>query len=113
MAAKETLMQVQENVKKLSKANPEMTAKFMQEFVPVTLKPGVLDAKTKELIAVGLAIAARCEPCIAVHMKKAIDAGMTREELGEVCGVNTMMGGGPAMMYAAKAMAVYDELKGE
>jgi len=72
-------------------------------------KPGALDAKTKELVAMGIAIAARCDGCIAFHSKTALDLGTTREELMEVAGMAVYMGGGPSLMYAALALQAYDQ----
>lgn len=69
-----------------------------------------LSRKTKELIALSIAVADRCEPCIMFHAKSLIRHGGTREELAEALGVCVQMGGGPSMMYAAKALACYDEL---
>lgn len=71
---------------------------------------GTLDFKTKEFVALGIAICIRCEPCITLHVQALIKAGVTREELGDVLAMSIQMGGGPAMMYAAKALECYDEL---
>ena len=71
---------------------------------------GTLDFKTKELLALGMSIVIRCEPCIGLHMEALVRAGATREEVGDVLAMSIQMGGGPAMMYAAKAIACYDEL---
>lgn len=70
---------------------------------------GVLDAKTKELIALALSVAARCDPCIGFHAKALVKLGATRQELDETLGVTTYMGGGPSLMYAANAVAAFDE----
>ncbi|HQX93806.1 MAG TPA: carboxymuconolactone decarboxylase family protein, partial [Thermomonas sp.] len=45
------------------------------------LKPGALDVRTKELIAIGIAVATRCDGCVGFHAKAAIKAGATREEV--------------------------------
>lgn len=71
---------------------------------------GPLDFKTKEYIALGIAISQRCEACIVLHMEALVRAGATREEVGDVLAMTIQMGGGPAMMYAAKAQECYDEL---
>lgn len=71
---------------------------------------GVLDFKTKEFIALGIAVADRCEACIVLHIDALIKAGATREEVGDVLAMTIQMGGGPSMMYAAKAQECYDEL---
>jgi AhpD family alkylhydroperoxidase len=70
---------------------------------------GALDAKTKELVALGIGIAARCDGCIAFHTRTARDLGTTREELMEVAGMAVYMGGGPSLMYAALALEAYDQ----
>ncbi|WP_374428240.1 carboxymuconolactone decarboxylase family protein [Ideonella dechloratans] len=70
---------------------------------------GVLDAKTKELIALALSVAARCDPCIGFHAKALVKLGATRQEIDETLGVTTYMGGGPSLMYAANAVAAFDE----
>lgn len=70
---------------------------------------GTLDFKTKEYIALGIAIATRCEACIVLHVEALIKAGASREEVGDVLAMTIQMGGGPSMMYAAKALECYDE----
>ena len=73
-------------------------------------KPGALDSKTKEYVALGIAVATRCEPCIAFHTRALIKLGVTRQEFEEVLGTAVYMGGGPAVMYAAHAMDAFDQL---
>ena len=70
---------------------------------------GVLDRKTKELIALALSVAARCDPCIGFHMQTLLKLGATRQEVAETLGVATYMGGGPSLMYAASALRAFDE----
>ncbi len=74
---------------------------------------GALDAKTKELIALGIAVAARCKSCIAFHVHDALAAGATRAEVLETLGVAVMMGGGPAAMYACDAFAALEQFESE
>ena len=71
--------------------------------------PGALDRKTKELIALAVSVAARCEPCIGFHAQALVKLGATRQEIDELLGVTTYMGGGPSLMYAASALAAFDE----
>lgn len=68
-----------------------------------------LDVKTKELVACAIAIALRCDGCIAFHVKAAMRSGCTREELLETIGMAIYMGGGPSMVYGAEALSAYDE----
>lgn len=70
---------------------------------------GALDRKTKELIALALSVAARCDPCIGFHAQTLVKLGATRQEVDETLGVTTYMGGGPSLMYAASAVAAFDE----
>jgi AhpD family alkylhydroperoxidase len=70
---------------------------------------GVLDPKTKELMALAIAIATRCDDCIAFHGRGAVRTGATREEVMETIGVALMMGGGPASMYGAHALEAFDQ----
>ena len=70
---------------------------------------GTLDFKTKEYVALGIAIATKCEACIVLHIEALVKAGATREEVADVLGMCIQMGGGPSMMYAAKALECYDE----
>ncbi len=73
---------------------------------------GPLDAKTREFVALAIAIADRCEPCVAFHVEALKRAGGTRAELASVLAIAIQMGGGPSLMYAAKTLACWDELAG-
>lgn len=70
---------------------------------------GSLSHKTKELMALAVSIAVRCDGCIAYHVHDAVAAGATRPELLETIGVAILMGGGPAAMYAAHAMDAIEQ----
>ena len=71
---------------------------------------GVLSVKEKEYVALGISVAVRCEACIGFHVEALRKAGATREEVGDVLAMAIQMGGGPSMMYAAKALECYDEM---
>jgi len=68
------------------------------------LKPGALDTKTKELIALAISVAVRCDDCVAFHAKAAVERGATREEILETLGMAIYMGAGPSAMYASHAL---------
>lgn len=74
-----------------------------------TLMPGALDTKTKHLIGLGIAIAARCEGCIAIHVHDALRAGADRDDILETLGIAVMMGGGPAMIFACRTLEALDQ----
>lgn len=73
-------------------------------------KDGALDKKTKELIALALGIAAHCDGCIGFHVQALVKLGVTRAELEETLGMTVYMGGGPSLMYAADALAAFDQV---
>lgn len=68
-----------------------------------------LDTKTKELIALAIGVATRCDGCIAFHAQAALKQGASREEVMETLGMAIYMGAGPSVMYAAQAMEAYDQ----
>ncbi len=72
-------------------------------------RDGALDRKTKELIALCLGVAGHCDACIGFHMKTLIKLGATRAEVEEALGVCVYMGGGPSLMYAADALAAFEQ----
>lgn len=72
-------------------------------------KDGALDAKTKELIAIALSVSVRCDPCLGFHTQALVKLGCTRAELADALGMAVYMGGGPSLMYAARASAAFDE----
>jgi AhpD family alkylhydroperoxidase len=71
---------------------------------------GALDAKTKELIALAIGVAIRCDDCIAFHSKGAVQHGASREEVLETLSMAIYMGAGPSVMYASHALAAFDQL---
>ncbi len=75
-------------------------------------RPGALDKKTKELIALALSVAARCDPCIGFHVETLVKLGTTRAELEDMLGMCVYMGGGPSLMYAAKVLQAWDDFGG-
>jgi AhpD family alkylhydroperoxidase len=67
-------------------------------------KTGHLDAKTRELISLAVAVTTRCDGCITVHTGEALKHGATREEIAEALGVAVAMNAGAAMVYSARVM---------
>ena len=74
--------------------------------------PGALDTKTKELIAVALGVAARCDACLGFHVQALVKLGATKAELEESLAMAVYMGGGPSLMYATNALSAFDEFSG-
>jgi len=99
-------------------------ARELREYIPATyhgfaelhaasLAEGSLSAKTKELIALAIAVADRCDGCIASHARGAALKGATEQEVAETLGVTIMMGGGPATVYAPRAWEAFREFSAE
>ena len=93
----------------LNKAIPEVAKGFAQ-LSKAAHDEGVLEVKHKEYVAVGIAVAQRCQPCINFHVEALMKSGATRAELADVLAMAIQMGGGPALMYAGHALACWDEL---
>ncbi|WP_460272440.1 carboxymuconolactone decarboxylase family protein [Celeribacter sp. ULVN23_4] len=100
---------MREALRALNKANKNIPAGF-GAMSKAALEGEALDHKTKELLATAMAVSVRCEPCIGFHVEALMKHGGTREELTEMLAMNVQMGGGPVLMYAAKALECWDEL---
>ena len=70
---------------------------------------GALSKKTKELVALGIAVSCRCDGCIGFHSKALVSLKATRAEIAETLAMAIYMGGGPSVMYAAEALRAFDE----
>lgn len=99
---------VSENLRDLKQGNPELMKGF-GALSQAASQAGALDEKTKELLALAIAIAIRCDDCIGFHTKACIRLGMTKQELEELVGVAVMMGGVPSLMYGSHAIAAFKE----
>lgn len=71
--------------------------------------PGALDVKTKELVALAIAVSKECDGCIAAHARGAVRAGATESEAAEALGVAIAMNGGPGTVFAPRAFAAFRE----
>lgn len=83
--------------------------KGFQAFDAAAFAAGELDTKTKQLIALAIAVVERCDGCIASHSKAAVRAGATREQAAEAIGVAIVMSGGPGTVYGPRAYAAFCE----
>jgi AhpD family alkylhydroperoxidase len=95
-------------IRELRTGAPEPMKAF-SSLAKAALEPKALDAKIKELIALGIAVAIRCDGCVAFHAEAAVRQGATRDEVMETMGMAVYMGAGPSVMYAAQAIEAYDQ----
>lgn len=97
-------------VVELRKLIPETVAAF-GGLSKAAQTAGSLDKKTKELLALAISVAIRCEGCIAYHARGAGRTGATRQDVAEALGVAIQMGGGPSINYAADALRAFDQFQ--
>ncbi|WP_343080985.1 carboxymuconolactone decarboxylase family protein [Ostreiculturibacter nitratireducens] len=109
MSYTDQIADMRNELRGLYKAVPGATSGFATLSKAVK-EEGVIGLKEKEYVAVGIAVAQQCTPCINFHIDALMKAGATREELCDVLAMSIQMGGGPALMYAAHALACWDEL---
>lgn len=81
-------------------------------FFHALMKDGALSVREKELIALGIGVTSRCEPCIYAHVEKCLKAGATPEQIMEAAGVAVMMGGGPVYTYTPVVAAALEHFEG-
>lgn len=93
---------------KMRKEIPEVMSGF-SALSQAAYKDGALDKKTKELIAMALAVAKQCPGCIGFHSQALVKLQASREELLEALSMAIYMGGGPSLMYAAEALEAFEE----
>jgi AhpD family alkylhydroperoxidase len=96
------------DIRNLRAGTPDVMKSFSAMAVS-TGANGALDSKTKELIALAIGVAIRCDDCIAFHSKGAVQHGATREEIMETLAIAIYMGAGPSVMYASHALAAFNQ----
>jgi AhpD family alkylhydroperoxidase len=98
-------------LKELRAGAPEVMRGF-GALAQAALAGTALDAKTKELIALAIAVTTRCDACIGFHAEAAVKRGASRGEVMETMGMAIYMGAGPSVMYAAQAIEAFDQFSG-
>jgi AhpD family alkylhydroperoxidase len=102
--------ELREPTRQLRQAIPAIYQGFAQ-LHQAALAAGALDAKTKELIALAIAVSTQCDGCIAAHARGAARKGATPQEAAEAIGVAILMSGGPATVYGPRAFAAFQEFR--
>ncbi|WP_342619964.1 carboxymuconolactone decarboxylase family protein [Rhodoferax sp. GW822-FHT02A01] len=103
------IQSINQNLAPFRKAQPDALQAFGQ-LARASMAEGALGAKTKELLALAIGITQHCSGCIGFHVKALLKLGCTKQELEEMLAVCVYMGGGPALMYTAEALAAYDQM---
>ncbi|MEA9358434.1 carboxymuconolactone decarboxylase family protein [Bacteriovorax sp. PP10] len=106
----EYLAQIKARIGKISKSNPDVIKGYMS-LVNAKTENSKLDPKTKELIALAVAITTRCDGCIVSHVDAAKKHGATQEEVMEALSVAIAVNTGAALIYTARTMDAFEALK--
>lgn len=95
---------------KMKKQMPETVSGFGGLFGNV-MKDGAMGLLEKELTAVAIGVALKCQPCIKLHVKKSLEAGATAEQILEAASVAVMMAGGPAFVHLPVVIETLEALR--
>jgi AhpD family alkylhydroperoxidase len=90
--------------------SPDITRGYQLLSVAGT-KTGKLDAKTRELIGLAVAVTLRCDGCITVHTDAAIKNGASKEEIVEALGVAIALNAGAALVYSSRVVDAFEARK--
>src|ERR1700737_4753893 len=72
-------------------------------------KSGALDAKTRELVALAVAVTVRCDGCITTHVEQARKQGATADEVTDALGIAVMVNAGAALVYSARTLDAFHD----
>ena len=107
------LINRKKNRDRLEKEAPNLFNGF-NELMKSYYKDSALDHKHKELIAVGIAVATRCIPCLANHANNAVSYGATRQEIIDAAAIGVEFGGGPSFVTVRDNLLEFlDDIEGE
>ena len=105
---KQITKDISASLTKLRAEAPDMMKGF-GDLAAAATKDGILDKKTKELIALALGVAARCDGCLGFHTQALAKLGASKQEVVEALSMAVYMGGGPSLMYAADAISAFEQ----
>lgn len=105
---KNTLANLVKGVGNFSKANQPLAEAF-HKLEKATADGDVLDAKTRELISLAVAVTTRCDGCISAHAGAAHKAGASKAEVAAALGTAIAMNAGAAFVYSTRALEAYDQ----
>ena len=98
--------QVLAGVKSIGQVSPDIV-KGYQALGGAAAKTSLLGPKVHELIALAVAVTARCDGCIVVHTAAALQAGATKEEIVEALGTAVAVNAGAALVYSTRVLDAY------
>ena len=107
---KEETSHVKKSFGALGKQYPKMLQAY-QALDSAAEEGNVLDAKTRELIALAVAVTTRCESCISVHAEEAVKAGASEAEVAAALATAIALNAGAAYTYSLRALEAYSVQK--
>jgi AhpD family alkylhydroperoxidase len=108
----ETAKQLGASLRNLRAGAPEVMKAF-SALAQAAVAAKALDVKTKELVALAISVAIRCDDCVAFHARAAVEQGASREEVLETLGMAIYMGAGPSVMFANHALEAFSQFAAE
>jgi len=106
---KNYLSEVKSRISEIAKMQPDLIRGYRLISDSKVQNP-TLDSKTRELIALAVAITTRCDGCISVHVEAAKKHGATRDEILEALAVSIGINTGTALIFSARTMDAYDNI---
>ncbi len=91
-------------IKKFGELAPAAFKAF-EEFDAAAFREGALSVKTKELLAVAVALTTQCPYCIELHSGRAKKAGATEQELAETMLVAAAIRAGGAVTHGTHTVS--------
>jgi AhpD family alkylhydroperoxidase len=104
--------QLASTIAEIAKASPDLV-KGYRALVSARSTEGALDAKTRELVALAVAVTVRCDGCIATHVELARRQGATQDEITDVLGVAVMVNAGATLVYSARTIDAFHAAESE
>ncbi|MBE7558356.1 selenide, water dikinase SelD [bacterium] len=80
-------------------SNAQQAAETFRAMMKAAGEPGLVDARTKKLVAIALSIVEKCEPCLKHHVRSARDMGISMEEIEEIAWLATSFSGCTGRMF--------------
>jgi AhpD family alkylhydroperoxidase len=94
---------VRKGIAGIGRANPDIVRGY-RTLSEAGKKSDLLGAKTRELIALAVAVTVQCDGCIVVHTEAALKNGATEEEIIEALSVAIQVKAGSALIYSTRAL---------
>ena len=95
----------------LDKANLEIKRFFSLD--SQSYRPGALDAKTKEMLGLVASLVLRCDDCIAYHVGRSHEEGLTDDEFQEVLSIGLVVGGSIVIPHLRRAVKTWEEISSD